>query len=151
MCPKRDSNSHVLRHWFLRPTRLPLRHRGLYHIRQAFYFPQARNCILFNPTLAVWVPEDMIFCSPSWNRTTNISLEVRSYIHLTNRPINNLTSYFLRLFDQLNGSVQCHSLQAWRAVTRYFSMMMHGADWLIVKAIVPQKGLEPLRTMSTKF
>ena len=87
MCPKRDSNSHVLRHWFLRPTRLPLRHRGLYHIRQAFYFPQVRNCILFNPTLAVWVPEDMIFCSPSWNRTTNISLEVRSYIHLTNRPL----------------------------------------------------------------
>ena len=27
------------------------------------------------------------YCSPSWNRTTNISLEVRSYIHLTNRPI----------------------------------------------------------------
>ena len=34
------------------------------------------------------------FCSPSWNRTTNISLEVRSYIHLTNRPTkhNHFTS-----------------------------------------------------------
>ncbi len=32
----------------------------LYHIRQAFYFPRTRNCILFNPTLAVRVPEDMI-------------------------------------------------------------------------------------------
>ena len=34
------------------------------------------------------------YCSPSWNRTTNISLEVRSYIHLTNRPTkhNHFTS-----------------------------------------------------------
>ena len=28
--------------------------------------------------------------SPSWNRTTNISLEVRSYIHLTNRPLRDV-------------------------------------------------------------
>ena len=56
----------------LEPTRLTSRHPKcrvatitpsgyFYHIRQAFYFPQARNCILFNPTLAVRVPEDMIF------------------------------------------------------------------------------------------
>ena len=33
------------------------------------------------------------YCSPSWNRTTNISLEVRSYIHLTNRPVADRTGF----------------------------------------------------------
>ncbi len=37
MYPKRDSNSHDRSHRFLRPTRLPLRHRGIDHITQAFY------------------------------------------------------------------------------------------------------------------
>ena len=111
MYPKSDSNRHDLRHKFLRLECLPFHHRGIDHIRQAFYFQPREIVSNLTHLTAVWVPEDMI-CSPSWNRTTNISLEVRSYIHLTNRPINNFTSYFLRLFDQLNGSVQCHSLQA---------------------------------------
>ena len=60
---------------------------GHNHIRQAFYF-QHREIVSYLTLLTtVRVPEDMIFCSPSWNRTTNISLEVRSYIHLTNRPL----------------------------------------------------------------
>ena len=94
MCPKRDSNSHDRSHRFLRPTRLPLRHRGNHHIRQAFY-SQLRG-IVSNLTrlTAVWVPEDMI-CSPTWTRTTNISLEVRSYIPLTIGPINVMSVRFV--------------------------------------------------------
>lgn len=83
--PKRDSNSHDRSHWFLRPTRLPLRHRGGYHIVQAFWFSLSRNSILFNPSAAIWVPEDMI-CSPAWTRTTNYCLEGSSYIPLTMDP-----------------------------------------------------------------
>ena len=61
MYPKRDSNSHDRSHWFLRPTRLPLRHRGIDHIRQAFY-SQLRGIVSNLAHLtAVWVPEDMIF------------------------------------------------------------------------------------------
>lgn len=59
---------------------------GYNHIRQAFYFQHREIVSNLTHLTAVWVPEDVIFCSPSWNRTTNISLEVRSYIHLTNRP-----------------------------------------------------------------
>ena len=35
--------------------------KRLSYIRQGFYFPQTRNCILLSPTLAVWVPEDITF------------------------------------------------------------------------------------------
>ena len=83
--PKRDSNSHDRSHWFLRPTRLPLRHRGRYHIVQAFY-SQLRGIVSYLTRLtAVWVPEDMI-CSPAWTRTTNYCLEGSSYIPLTTGP-----------------------------------------------------------------
>ena len=83
--PKRDSNSHDRSHWFLRPTRLPLRHRGGHHIVQAFY-SQLRGIVSYLTRLtAVWVPEDMI-CSPAWTRTTNYCLEGSSYIPLTTGP-----------------------------------------------------------------
>ena len=85
MYPKSDSNRHDLRHKFLRLECLPFHHRGNYHIRQAFY-SQLRGIVSNLAHLtAVWVPEDMI-CSPTWTRTTNISLEVRSYIPLTIGP-----------------------------------------------------------------
>ncbi len=94
MYPKRDSNSHDRSHRFLRPTRLPLRHRGIDHITQAFY-SQLRGIVSNLAHLtAVWVPEDMIG-SPAWNRTTNNSLEVSSYIHLTTGPINVMAVRFV--------------------------------------------------------
>ena len=74
---------------------------GYNHIRQAFYFQHREIVSNLTHLTAVWVPEDMIFCSPSWNRTTNISLEVRSYIHLTNRPIyhkDNKKNLFCKTF-----------------------------------------------------
>ena len=92
--PKSDSNRHDLRHKFLRLECLPFHHRGNHHIRQAFY-SQLRG-IVSNLThlTAVWVPEDMIG-SPAWNRTTNNSLEVSSYIHLTTGPINVMAVRFV--------------------------------------------------------
>ena len=48
--------------------------RHLYHIVQAFWFSQARNSILFNPSVAIWVPEDMIFGIPDRIRTCDLLL-----------------------------------------------------------------------------
>ena len=71
MYPKRDSNSHDRSHWFLRPTRLPLRHRGINHITQAFY-SQLRGIVSNLAHLtAVWVPEDMI-CGLYGTRTREL-------------------------------------------------------------------------------
>ena len=87
--PKSDSNRHDLRHKFLKLECLPFHHRGIYHIRQAFYFQHREIVSNLAHLTTVWVPEDMIiflFCRPTWTRTTNISLEVRSYIPLTMGP-----------------------------------------------------------------
>ena len=94
MYPKSDSNRHDLRHKFLRLECLPFHHRGMYHIRQAFYFQPREIVSNLTHLTAVWVPEDMIG-SPAWNRTTNNSLEVSSYIHLTTGPINVMAVRFV--------------------------------------------------------
>ena len=39
--------------------RLPFRHRGIYHIGQAFWFSR-RTSILLSPHCAIGVPEDVI-------------------------------------------------------------------------------------------
>ena len=108
--PRRDSNSHVLRHQILSLACLPITPLGHFCADSELRYldPEINSFVLCLWAKSAFVElarfelassphpkcggvtglpnNSVIFCSPTWNRTTNQILEGFCYIHLTIRP-----------------------------------------------------------------